>query len=384
MTDGNGDGRDADGGEGRGTTGDGDGDGDGGEGGGGDDGPAPDGARSVPVGVVDAFAAEPLAGVPVGVVPDAGGIGAGRRRALAAELGGRGTAFVAPPDGADADRRLRYVPPDGDRGRPPGGAARTGDEGGGERGTEVADGDGPGTGTASGADGSAAPPIRATVAAVARLLSDGRVDPGPLVLDTAAGAVEAEATDEGAVWVAAGDASVDPVDLDYDRAGTALGVAPAALRDVGADMPAAVASVTRPFLVVPVNFLERLSGADPDRAALADLADAHGVAGVYPVTFDALDAALHARSFPAAPDAPEDPVTAAAAGAAGAYLHAVEAFDGDPPDELRVEQGHFVDRPGVVRVRLADDGVWVGGRTAAALDGRAALPAADDDDILVA
>lgn len=323
-----------------------------------------DDARTVPVGVIDAFAADPLAGAPVGVVPAAGGVGGETARALARDLGGDGTAFVGPADGSDADRRLWYVAGAGD------GRDRSA--------ADAEDGEGD----------AVAPPVRATVAACARLLADGRIAPGDHVVETAAGSVDVEVTAEGAVWVERPGTGVETVDLDYDRAGAALGVDPAALRDVGADLPAAVASAGRPYLVLPVNFLSHLSGADPDGDAVAALADDHDAAGVYPVTFDALaaDATLHARCFRPAPGgAAEDPVTGAAAGAAGAYLHAVDAFDGDPPDELRVEQGHFIDRPGVVRVRVTDDGVRIGGGAVAALDGQATLPAGDgDDDILVA
>jgi PhzF family phenazine biosynthesis protein len=311
-----------------------------------------DRARTVPVGVRDAFAADPLAGAPVGVVPEAGGIEGEKARALARDLGGDGTAFVGPAEGSDADRRLWYV----------------GDE-------AIGDGDAP-------------PPIRAVVAAHARLLADDRIAPGDHAVETAAGPLDVAVTDDGVVWVDRPETSVETVDLDYDRTGEALGIDPAALRDVGSDLPAGVASVGRPFLIVPVNFLSHLSGAAPDGDAVAALADDHDAAGVYPVTFDALaaDATLHARCFRPAPGgAFEDPVTGAGAGAAGAYLSSVEAFDGDPPDDIRVEQGHFVDRPGVVRVRVTDDGVRVGGRAVAALDGRIALPRDDGgDDIVIA
>jgi PhzF family phenazine biosynthesis protein len=139
-----------------------------------------------------------------------------------------------------------------------------------------------------------------------------------------------------------------------------------------------------PFLVVPVNFLERLGEADPDLDAVADLAADHDATGVYAFTFDTLDAAstLHARMFAPGAGVPEDPVTGTASGACGAYLHAVDAFD-DPPAEMRFEQGHFVDRPGVVRVQVADE-VRVGGRAVTALDGSLVVPPADADDIVEA
>ncbi|MFB6302645.1 MAG: PhzF family phenazine biosynthesis protein [Haloferacaceae archaeon] len=345
-------------------------------------------ARTTRAGVVDAFAAEPLAGAPVGVVPDAGDVDDGTARALARELGGGGTAFVDPADGPDASRRLRYVPAGVHRGdrapasreADPGDGGDTAHSGNGETAGEDAE-------TEPADDEAAEPPIRALVAAGARLLADDRIDPGDHAVETAAGVVDVSLTADGVVWVDRPERCVETVDPDYDRVGDALGIDPAALRDVGADLSTAVASVGRPFLVVPVNFLSHLSGADPDGGAVAALADTYDVAGVYPVTFDAVDAdaTLHARCFcPTAGGAFEDPVTGAAAGAAGAYLGAVDAFDGDPPEELRVEQGYFVDRPGVVRVRVTDGGVRVGGGAVAALDGRATLPAGDDDDILVA
>jgi len=157
------------------------------------------------------------------------------------------------------------------------------------------------------------------------------------------------------------------------------------MRDVGADVPAAVATVGLPFLIVPVNFLEHLGSADPDMDAVESLAADHGATGVYAFTFDALaaDSTLHARMWAPGAGVPEDPVTGTASGACGAYLHATDAFD-DPPAEMRFEQGHFVDRPGVVRVRVDGDDVRVGGRAVTALDGALAVPAADDDDILEA
>jgi len=146
-----------------------------------------------------------------------------------------------------------------------------------------------------------------------------------------------------------------------------------------------VATVGLPFLIVPVNFLEHLGSADPDMDAVAALAADHGATGVYAFTFDALEAesTLHARMWAPGAGVPEDPVTGTASGACGAYLHAVDAFD-DPPAEMRFEQGHFVDRPGLVRVAVDGDDVRVGGRAVTALDGTLAVPSADDDDILEA
>jgi predicted PhzF superfamily epimerase YddE/YHI9 len=74
-------------------------------------------------------------------------------------------------------------------------------------------------------------------------------------------------------------------------------------------------------------------------------------------------------------------VTGTASGATGAYLREVEAFDGEFPEKMTFEQGHFVDRPGYVRVMI-DDEVRVGGQAATALDGELRVPESEDDDII--
>jgi len=322
--------------------------------------------------LVDAFADEPLAGNAAGVVPAAADLTDGQMRAVARELGASETAFVR--DSAAADRRLRFFSPT----------------------TEV---------DLCG---------HAAVAAHAHLHREGAIAAGEHTVETNAGVHDVEVTPEGVVWVAGEAPTVDVVDPDLDRVGAALGVDPAALRDVGADLPVAVASTGLPYLVVPVNFLSRLGEADPDDDATAGLAEEYGAAGVYAFTFDAVDrdATLHGRAFLPGLGIAEDPVTGTAGGAVAAYCRAVGAFDGDTPAEIRCEQGHFVDRPGAVRVRFgpragdgdaaperagetddagddpddanAGDRVWIGGRAVTALDGTLAVPPAGDDDIVEA
>jgi trans-2,3-dihydro-3-hydroxyanthranilate isomerase len=304
--------------------------------------------------LIDAFTDEPLTGNVAGVVPDAAGLGDGQMQAIARELNASETAFLTDAADDDADYRIRYFTP-----------------------TQEVDLCG-----------------HATVASLAHLQSAGALDAGEGRLRTNAGDVDVEVTDAGVAWMAQGDPSVNVVDVDYERVGEALGIDPAALRDVGADVPTAVASTGLPFLLVPVNFLEHLSGADPDMDEIEALAADHGATGVYAFTFDALEgqSTLHARMFAPGAGVPEDPVTGTASGACGAYLHAIDAFD-DPPREMRFEQGHFVDRPGIVRVRVwTEDGedaagetaVWVGGRAVTTLDGSLVVPPAEDDDIVEA
>ena len=293
--------------------------------------------------LVDAFAAEPLAGNAAGVVPDAEGLSEDQMAAIAAELGASETAFLT--DGGEAaDDRLRYFSPT----------------------TEV---------DLCG---------HATIAMYGALFAESEVGGGERTLRTNVGDLAVAVDDDGTVWMRQESPSVEVVDVDLDRVAGALGVDPAALRDVGADLPVAVASTGLPFLVVPVNFLERLGEADPDDEAVERLSARFDVAGVYAFTFDALDAGstLHGRAFVPSLGIPEDPVTGTASGAVGGYLRHVDAFDGDEPDELRFEQGHFVDRPGSVRVRVETEGVRVGGPATVAFDGEIRIPDDEDDEII--
>jgi len=310
--------------------------------------------------LIDAFADEPLAGNAAGVVPDADGLDAEQMGRIARELSASETAFLTEDADADVDRRVRYFTP--------------------EQEVDLCG--------------------HATIASLVHLHDEGALDAGAGRLRTNTGVIGVEVTDEGVAWMETGEPSVEVIDLDYERAGEALGIDPAAMQDVGAALPAAVATVGLPFLIVPVNFLEHLGGADPDMDAVAALAAEHGATGVYAFTFDALDAdsTLHARMWAPGAGVPEDPVTGTASGACGAYLHTVDAFD-EPPSRMRFEQGHFVDRPGVVRVEVdgsvahgstddrsetGDLDVRVGGRAVTALDGSLVVPPADDDDILEA
>ncbi|WP_323191935.1 PhzF family phenazine biosynthesis protein [Halostella sp. PRR32] len=292
---------------------------------------------------VDAFTDEPLSGNAAGVVPDGDGLTEAQMQAIAREFSLSETAFLLPS--GPADRKVRYFTP-----------------------SQEVDLCG-----------------HATIAAHAHLHEDGVIEAGTHTLETNVGVLDIEVAEDGAVWMTQDDPTVRPVDVDYERLATVLGVPVGSLQDVGADMPSAVASTGLPFLVVPVNFLEHVGNADPDMAAVEELCEEYDATGLYAFTFDTLegDATLHARMFAPGAGVSEDPVTGTASGAAGAYLREVSAFDGELPDEMVFEQGHFVDRPGRVRVRVGET-VRVGGDAATAIDGTLSVPAADDDDILEA
>ncbi|WP_115864990.1 PhzF family phenazine biosynthesis protein [Halorussus litoreus] len=297
--------------------------------------------RRIRARLVDAFTDDPFAGNAAGVVPDADGLADDQMQAIANELAVSETAFFSESD--RADRRVRYFTPT----------------------TEV---------DLCG---------HATVASHVHLLEEGVVEPGTHTLETNVGVLDIDVTEDGTVWMTQDEPEIRTVDLDRERVAGALGVDPAALADIGADFPLAVASTGLPFLVVPVNFLEHVGGMAPDFAAVEELSDEVDATGIYAFSFDALeaDSTLHGRTFAPAAGVPEDPVTGTASGAVGAYLREFDAFDGELPEEMTFEQGHFVDRPGHVRVRVGEE-VRVGGQAAVALDGELEVPEADEDDII--
>lgn len=294
--------------------------------------------------LVDAFADEPLSGNPAGVVPDAAGLTEDQMRAVASELGASETAFVRPGDEGEG-RGVRYFTPE-----------------------EEVDLCG-----------------HATVATYAALFERGEVDAGTHTAQTAAGDLAVDVGEDGQVWMEQAAAEVESVDVDHADAADALGIDVAALRDVGADLPLARASTGFPVLLVPVNYFEHLRDASPDQGAIADLCERADARGLYAFTFDALDreSTLHARAFAPLAGVPEDPVTGTGAGACGAYVRRHGALDGEF-DEIVVEQGHLLDRPGTVRVETDGHDVRVGGRAVTAMDGQLTVPDEDDDDIVVA
>jgi PhzF family phenazine biosynthesis protein len=300
-------------------------------------------AREIEVRLVDAFTDEPMAGNPAGVVPDADGLSEGQMQAVANELSVSETAFLLSSD--DADRKVRYFTP-----------------------TQEVDLCG-----------------HATIGSHALLHENGTLSPGEHTLETNLGVLDIEITDDGVVWMTQDRPTIRTVDLGHQRVADALGIDAVALRQMEIDLQLAVASTGLPFLVVPVTYFRQVSDATPDAAAIEALCEEVDATGLYAFTFDALDpdATLHGRMFAPGAGVPEDPVTGTASGAVGAYLREMDAFDGDFPEEMTFEQGHVLDRPGEVRVRVGGQ-IRVGGEGMTSMRGRMTVPELADDDIVEA
>ncbi|MFC4987257.1 PhzF family phenazine biosynthesis protein [Saliphagus infecundisoli] len=294
------------------------------------------------VALVDAFTDDPLTGNAAGVVPDAGELSEPTMQAIARELSVSETAFLSAS--AEAERRIRYFTP-----------------------TQEVDLCG-----------------HATIASGSYLHETGDVETGTTTLETNVGVIEVDVEDDGTVWMSQDDPEIREADASYGTVADALGVERAALEGAREDLPLAVSSTGLPFLMVPITYLSDLGDADPDMAAIEPLADSVGATGIYAFTFDTLqpESALHGRMFAPGAGVPEDPVTGTASCAVAAYLEAYDAFD-PTPEELRLEQGHYVSRPGTVLVRI-DDEVRIGGRAVTALEGMVRAPERGDDGILEA
>lgn len=299
--------------------------------------------------LVDAFTTEPLSGNAAGVIPDADGLTDHQLQAVARELAVSETAFMLPSE--SADHRLRFFTPH----------------------EEV---------SLCG---------HATVAAHVLLHDEGALDAGSHSLETDIGVVDVDIEADGTVWMTGESPTVDQLDVDDTRLASALGADVATLQDVGAELPVGRASTGLPVLVVPINFLESLGGLSPDFGMIERLSKEYDVAGVYVFTFDTLSAesTAHGRFFAPSVGIDEDPVTGTASGAFGAYLDTVgsAAFD-SLPEELQLEQGHFLDRGGLVRVRVDSDAertrIRVGGQAVTTVDGTITIPDRSDDEIIEA
>ncbi|MWG35472.1 PhzF family phenazine biosynthesis protein [Halomarina oriensis] len=291
--------------------------------------------------IVDAFTTDALTGNAAGLVPDADGLDADQMQAVARELHASETAFLT--DSEEADRRIRYFTPE----------------------TEV---------DLCG---------HATIASHAFLHQAEAIDAGTHTLSTNVGVLDVEVAADGSVWMTQAPPEAHDVDVSYEEVAAAVGVDLDALTDLEADLPLGWASTGLGFLCVPVTYLDELGGADPDMAAVEALCEEVDATGVYAFTFDTIDpdATLHGRMFAPGAGVPEDPCTGTASGAVTAYLRAHDALDSYA--DLVYEQGHFLDRPGRIRVRAAEE-IRVGGRAVVSLDGELAIPDADDEDIVVA
>ena len=127
------------------------------------------------------------------------------------------------------------------------------------------------------------------------------------------------------------------------------------------DLPVQTASTGFPALLVPINSLRAMQRIVLNLSLLKVLLEETGVDMIYPFTRQTLDqkSSVHARGFAPFVGIPEDPATGSVAGALGYYLN-----DKDPKEEnVIIEQGYEMQRPGLIFVRMDGTKIQVGGKT---------------------
>ena len=127
------------------------------------------------------------------------------------------------------------------------------------------------------------------------------------------------------------------------------------------DLPVQTASTGFPALLVPINSLRAMQRIVLNLPLLKVLLEEAGVDMIYPFTRQTLDqkSSVHARGFAPYVGIPEDPATGSVAGALGYYLK-----DKNPKEEnLIIEQGYEMKRPGLIFVSMDGAKIQVGGKT---------------------
>lgn len=287
--------------------------------------------------VVDAFAPGPMTGTPVGVVLDGAALAADQRRRMAGEFGAPVSAFVGK---GDSDWRLRLA-----------------------------------------GDAEGARPLHVGVAVGAVLRERDWLEGETATLALADETLSIEVGGDGRAWVGVDEPDFREAPVTETEAAEALGVDPAAIRDVAADFPLLRGSIGRGVLVVPVNFLEHLSSADPDPAAVTDLLEQAQADVLYAVTFDTLSGDRDAHGLAVDGNGRRRRATGEAEACAAAAIRQHGALDHER-DTLRFEAGDLLDRPARIDVQT-EDGYAVGGHSVTVLDGTIVVPPADEGDDII-
>jgi trans-2,3-dihydro-3-hydroxyanthranilate isomerase len=275
---------------------------------------------------VDVFAARPLTGNPLALVPDADRLDDSQMRAIAREFNQSETTFLLRPTLPGATCRLRSFTP---AGAEVGGAGHN------------------------------------ALGAWLWLANSGRISrqPSDLAQEISGALLAVEIIREPGHPVAVSMDQSPPQFLE--RVGDHAGLAAALGLDqveLTANEPAKVVSTGAAHLLVPARDRAAVDRASPDRPRLRAILAAAGGEGCYLYSRDPVDAegaVAYTRFFNPTVGIVEDPATGTAAGPLVAMLVAA----GELPDGVTaiVEQGHALGRPSRIQVTVSGQRVRVSG-----------------------
>jgi len=277
-------------------------------------------AKGLGYSVLDVFAEAPLQGNPVAVVFGAGRLSSAEMQAIARETNLSETTFILHDRAREGAFDVRIFTP----------------------GSELP---------------YAGHPTLGTAAAIRDALLAGDAD--EVVLRLGVGPVRVRFADDGLAWLESPVARFEPF-AARESVAAALGLQPAALDPA---LPIEVQVTGTRQLLAPLRDRAALESARVDPAAYERLVAAGGPHSLYVFARGARDPSNHfsVRLFAPGVGVPEDPATGSAAGFLGAYLVRHRAH-GDGALDVRLEQGHQIGRPSLLRVRSNGGAIEVGGR----------------------
>ncbi|WKZ30985.1 MAG: PhzF family phenazine biosynthesis protein [Candidatus Dojkabacteria bacterium] len=261
-----------------------------------------------------AFADKPDQGNPAGVIFNADNLTQDRMIEIAATLNYSESVFIVKPSTSEADYRLRFM-------------------------TSITEVDSCGHATLAGAQAiyEKKPFNEIKVETGAGILSVYREEDGSLMMKMARSEL---------------------VDKEYDKTeiGKLLGIRPSDMFD----LPIITASVGSPKLMIPVKHLNIVETVQPDFEAMIEFCKKYPVKGFYVFTKEVIlpGSNFHARQFNPAAGIPEDPITGVAGGALALYARAYNLII---HDQIIIEQGFELGKPGRIVVQINDGAVYVGG-----------------------
>ena len=291
-------------------------------------------ANSIRFYFIDVFAARPLTGNPLALIPDADVLSVSQMQAIAREFNQSETTFILTPTVADATVRLRSFTPNGSE---VGGAGHN------------------------------------ALGAWLWLAQSGRVGQDParvLRQQIASRVLPVEIIRQPGRPVQVGMEQSAPefgaVVADTELLAAALGLGHA---DICVTAPAQVVSTGAAHLLVPVGDRAAVDRARPDSAALAAVLRGTEGEGCYLYTTAPVGDGAHAyaRFFNPTMGISEDPATGTAAGPLAAALvrAGLVCADGD----VVIEQGHALGRPSRLRLQVDGDRIRLLGSGLVVADG---------------
>jgi trans-2,3-dihydro-3-hydroxyanthranilate isomerase len=284
-------------------------------------------AKGLAYEVLDVFAEAPLTGNPLAVVFGAGRLATAEMQAIARETNLSETTFVTAEAARDGAWDVRIFTP----------------------GAEFP---------------YAGHPTLGTATAIRSRYFGGAAE--SITLRLGIGLVPVRFADDGVAWLESPVARFEPFEK-RELVAAALGLE---VESLDPKLPIEIQRNGANQLFVPLRDRSALERAAVDSNAYRALRAAGSPGSLYLFAQGARDPRNHfsVRLFAPAYGTPEDPATGSAAGFLGQYLARHRVYPNETVD-VRLEQGHAISRPSLLRVRARASAVEVGGRVVAVARG---------------